>query len=42
MAEFTTLRQGASQDNGILKFFAEIDDGLKSYNENIDLLSRGA
>lgn len=42
MGEFTTLKAGASQDTTVLKFFAEIDDGLKHYNENINLLSNGA
>lgn len=42
MGEFTTLKAGASQDSSVLKFFAEIDEGLNSYNVNIDLLNRGA
>jgi hypothetical protein len=42
MGEFTTLKAGASQDSAVLKFFSEIDEGLNSYNTNIDLLNRGA
>lgn len=42
MGEFNTLKSGASSDSGVLKFFAEIDEGLNSYNQNIDLLNRGA
>jgi hypothetical protein len=42
MNEFASLKAGASQDSSVLKFFAEIDEGLNSYNMNIDLLNRGA
>jgi len=42
MKEFNDLWAGASQDKSILKFFSEIDEGLRAYNENINLLSNGA
>lgn len=42
MSEFNALKSSARGDDKVLKFFAEIDEGLKAYNENVDLLSRGA
>lgn len=42
MKEFNELKAGASQDKSVLKFFSEIDEGLRAYNENINLLSNGA
>jgi len=42
MKEFNDLWSGASQDKGVLKFFSDIDEGLRAYNENINLLSNGA
>lgn len=42
MKEFNDLKAGAAQDKSVLKFFQEIDEGLRAYNENINLLSNGA
>lgn len=42
MKEFNDLKAGASQDKSVLKFFSDIDEGLRAYNENINLLSNGA
>jgi hypothetical protein len=42
MQEFNGLKSGATEDSNVLKFFADINDGLKEYYENVNLLSNGA
>ena len=42
MGEFDALRSSASSNSEGLDFFREIDEGLKGYNENLNLLSNGA
>ena len=42
MAEFNSIKVSASQDDSALNFFREIDEGLKSFNENVTMLSNGA
>ena len=42
MGEFDALRSSAHSNDAALEFFREIDEGLKGYNENLNLLSNGA
>jgi len=42
MAEFESLKAGCSQDSSVLQFFSSIDEGLKAFNDNVNLLSNGA
>ena len=42
MVEFNSVKSGASQDTSALEFFSSIDEGLKAFNDNLNLLSNGA
>ena len=42
MIEFNSLKAGVGQDVATMKFFGDIDEGLKVYYENLNLLSNGA